>query len=100
MFSVEHLYVSRIRFERQRDHVWFTFMTYRQSYSEWGYELVRANGTDVSTTTSDPVFWSEKDAIDAIHAHAEFFEQIPGYGWCIPQTCEIPDRQSTNEDYR
>jgi hypothetical protein len=89
MSQIGHLHVTRVHFERQRDHVWFLFKTYRQSATEWGYELVRANGGDTSTG-SDPDFWSEKDAIAAIHSHADFFEWIPGYGWCIPQEAQVP----------
>jgi hypothetical protein len=61
---------------------WFHFQTYRLSGSEWGYELVRAEGHSCSTV-SDPNWSSERAVIEAIHGHVENLEHVPGYGWCV-----------------
>jgi hypothetical protein len=80
--SVRHLYENLVRIQRERDKVWFHFQTYRLSHSEWGYELVRADGHACSSV-SDPDYPSERAVIEAIQEHVEKFERIPGTGWCV-----------------
>lgn len=80
--TVRHLYQSPVRVVRESDHTWFHFQTYRLSGSEWGYELVQAEGHPCSTI-SDPNWSSERAVIEAIHEHVEDFEHVPGYGWCV-----------------
>lgn len=80
--TVRHLYESPIWVVRESDGTWFHFQTYRLSGSEWGYELVRAEGHSCSTI-SDPNWPSERAVIEAIHEHVDDLEHVPGYGWCV-----------------
>lgn len=82
MSQIGHLYENWISVQRERDGAWFHFQTYRLNATEWGYELVRAEGHSCSTV-SDPNYSSESAAIAAIREHVEDFQRIPGYGWCV-----------------